>query len=157
MGGVSEDGKPEKHVPQTLQSSLLLLCAAGAALRSRSHRSIPPHVPRSGDHFTCFYLSGESLLDRRRTRVPVWDGCCGENRPGEPAGEKQPHGVHRQQRSVCLGRLPGKNRRCVVRTCAGKSADKQAFYLNFHRLFLFWELHMSASIHLMFFLCVVTR
>lgn len=105
MGGVNKDNKPEKLVPRSVQFSRLLSLRPERWIRSLlSHRAnaetFLAAFLHAGDHFkSCFYLSGESLFNRRRVGAEspgLRDGCCGGRRTGEPAGEEQPHGVHRQ-------------------------------------------------------------
>lgn len=45
------------------------------------------------------------------------DGCRRENRPGEPAGAEQPHGVPGGARAVRVGRPPGERRRDATYLC----------------------------------------
>lgn len=86
-GGARNDAEPVKHVPQTRQRKR---AAAGGAAGPRALL------------FTSLHHSS-----RQVDQVSPAHGFCGEERPGEPPGEKRPRGLHRQQHAVCVRRLPG--------------------------------------------------
>lgn len=104
MGGVCDDIQPVKHVQQTLQPSQPSLRAAAGSQPAAFLQLLL--VFTSAATRCC---TTDRQKDRQKNRQAGGepgefggDGCC-----WEPAGEEQPHGVHRQKHAVCVGRLPG--------------------------------------------------